>query len=66
MRRAQMDDADLTDQREFYAQQARLAEVRRKATMAPGEPGECQGCGEESPRLVQGNCARCRDKYKLP
>ena len=34
--------------------------------LAPGEPGECDRCGEESLRLVNGNCARCRDKYGLP
>lgn len=30
-----------------------------------GEPGICDYCDEESPRLVDGVCARCRDKYKL-
>lgn len=39
--------------------------VARKP-LAPGEPGECQRCGEESKRLVSGNCAPCRDRYKLP
>ncbi len=32
----------------------------------PGEPGECDLCGEESGRLINGACAPCRDKYKLP
>lgn len=29
--------------------------------VAAGEPGECSECGEDSPRLVGGRCARCRD-----
>lgn len=37
----------------------------RVAAMPKGEPGECRRCGEESLRLVHGNCARCRDKYNL-
>lgn len=32
----------------------------------PGEPGECELCGEWSGRLINGACAPCRDKYKLP
>lgn len=43
-----------------------IAEVRRKAAQMPkGEPGHCDLCGEFSWRLVLGNCAPCRDKYKL-
>lgn len=34
--------------------------------LAAGEPGTCDFCGEESMRLIGGNCARCRDKYGLP
>lgn len=26
-----------------------------------GEPGECQACFEDSPRLIGGRCALCRD-----
>jgi hypothetical protein len=28
----------------------------------PGEPGECDTCGEDHPRLVRGRCAPCRDE----
>ena len=38
---------------------------RNRAEIEVGKPGECELCGEESPRLVRGACARCRDKYKL-
>jgi hypothetical protein len=34
--------------------------------LAPGVPGECERCGEHSPRLVGGACAPCRDKWRLP
>jgi len=27
-----------------------------------GGPGECEECGEESPRLVDRLCARCRER----
>jgi len=27
-----------------------------------GVPGECEDCGDDSPRLVAGRCARCRDR----
>jgi hypothetical protein len=30
-----------------------------------GIAGECDLCGEPSPRLIEGACAACRDKYKL-
>lgn len=45
-----------------------LAEALRnsRAELAPGIPGECDLCGEDSLRLVRGACARCRDKFKLP
>ncbi len=34
--------------------------------LAEGEPGECELCGEWSGRLVNGACAPCRDRYRLP
>lgn len=34
--------------------------------IAAGEPGECEHCGESSPRLVRGACAPCRDEMGLP
>lgn len=41
--------------------------VRSRAALIPkGEPGECKMCEEHSLRLVNGHCAPCRDKYKLP
>lgn len=44
-----------------------LAKIRKAAADIPvGEPGECIRCGEESKRLVEATCARCRDKFKLP
>lgn len=44
-----------------------------RAPIQPGEPGDCELCGEESGRLVvvpfRGHphkaCAPCRDKYHL-
>ena len=31
-----------------------------------GNPGDCDLCGEWSGRLIEGVCAPCRDKHKLP
>ena len=31
-----------------------------------GEPGICKFCGWDAPRLVNGVCAPCRDKRRLP
>ena len=44
----------------------RVEEVRRNAELPPGEPGDCERCGEWSGRLVGGVCAPCRDRHKLP
>jgi hypothetical protein len=45
----------------------READIRRAAAGIPaGEPGDCDRCGLPNPRLVNGACARCRDKYRLP
>ena len=44
----------------------RVEEVRRNAELPPGEPGDCERCGEWSGRLVNGVCAPCRDRHKLP
>jgi hypothetical protein len=45
-----------------------LAEAIRQNSreLAPGKPGECDLCGQHSMRLVDGACAPCRDKHKLP
>lgn len=43
------------------------AAARRAAAAIPaGTPGDCDLCGEWSQRLVNGACAPCRDKYRLP
>lgn len=40
--------------------------IRTRAQAIPaGNPGECAHCGEFTPRLVNGACARCRDRLKL-
>jgi hypothetical protein len=60
------DEIDKTDERNAILEEARMHQIQRRAVLEPGEPGECQLCGEDSPRLVRGACARCRDKRKLP
>ena len=59
--------ADEVDQGNDRAQQIlEYAIAAARKPLVPGEPGECQRCGEESRRLVGGYCAPCRDKYHLP
>lgn len=62
-----MDDADLTDAREAMMERARLENNHAKVlAIPPGTPGDCELCGEWSGRLVNGACAPCRDRHKLP
>lgn len=56
------DDLDIAAERSQLALDARVAQVRAGATLAPGKPGECDDCGEWSGRLVGGLCAPCRDR----
>lgn len=60
------DDMDrATELSDLHRDQA-IAAARAGATIARGQPGECEGCVEDSPRLVMTAglmlCARCRDK----
>lgn len=37
-----------------------------RAPVPKGEPGECDECGEDMPRLVNGRCGFCRDGRRRP
>lgn len=54
------DDADLASV-EIERAEERMRENLKPFQLDPGVPGECYECGNESPRLVAGMCARCRD-----
>lgn len=62
--------SDIIDQANDFADAdtaRRVAELRARAQeILPGAPGECDLCGEWSCRLVDGHCAPCRDRYRLP
>ena len=51
---------DIAD--EHLARGLRLA----RQPIPAGEPGECEQCFEDSPRLVGGRCAFCRDGRRRP
>jgi hypothetical protein len=55
--------ADEADRAQAYEQIERDAMIAsaRAAPFIPGEPGECDRCGDDMPRLVGGLCAPCRD-----
>lgn len=59
-----MDDCDATDLKEQVLLDAAIRSTAHD--IPPGEPGECDLCGEWSGRLIGGACAPCRDKFKLP
>lgn len=60
------DEADAASEDLERMESASIESIRNAAADIPkGEAGECSRCGEESPRLVGGACARCRDKYDL-
>ena len=43
----------------------KIAFLRENAKIPHGAKGLCDWCGEESLRLINNYCARCRDKHKL-
>ncbi len=61
-----MDDVDIANERAAMATAKAVDDIRKKATLAPGVEGDCDLCGEWTGRLIEGACAPCRDKYKLP
>ncbi|MES2180694.1 MAG: conjugal transfer protein TraR [Pseudomonadota bacterium] len=61
-----MDEADISDERIEIARQWGLHQAQLKAaSITVGMPGECDKCGEDRPRLVNGWCCFCRDKFKV-
>lgn len=58
------DDIDRTNDRVLAETSALIAAAA--ADIPTGQPGECDLCGEWSGRLIDGNCAPCREKYRLP
>ena len=59
-----LDEADIIIEKH---NEIALSKIRKAASeIKPGEQGECDLCGEWSGRLINGACAPCRDKYKLP
>jgi hypothetical protein len=62
-----MDEIDkANDHAQLLMDSAVENHLRDAPEMAKGEPGECEYCGHNSPRLVGGACAPCRDEYGLP
>ena len=57
--------ADVADMANDVAQAALDRSIRAaRAPIAIGVPGECDECGDHSPRLVMGRCAPCREPKK--
>lgn len=61
------DEADNAADHIEREEAAAIKAVQAKRDAQPaGVPGECDLCGEWMLRLVDGACAPCRDRYKLP
>ena len=61
-----MDDVDEATERNLRRiEEGSARAAAAVAAMPAGNPGECDLCGEESPRLVLGVCAPCRDRWGL-
>jgi hypothetical protein len=57
--------ADVADMANDVAQAALDRSIRAaRAPIAIGVPGVCNECGNDSPRLVMGRCAPCREPKK--
>lgn len=60
-------DADYAAEIVQEAVDNEVSRICQQAAKIPvGNPGECDLCGEWSGRLVNGVCAPCRDRHKLP
>lgn len=60
------DEVDRSEAEGTFLVDAQIRHIHSKVTHIPmGVPGECDKCGETKPRLVDGNCCKCRDKFKL-
>ncbi len=59
------DDADKTQAIVEDSVSKKIQEIINRPEYL-GQPGDCELCGEWSGRLVEGVCAPCRDKHKLP
>lgn len=58
------DEVDLLDESTEREKAWAITNAQRVASMIPiGEPGQCRHCDEDSPRLVGGLCAPCRDAF---
>lgn len=61
------DEADYASDQQQRGDAYRIDAVRAAAAKIPaGEPGECDRCSEDMPRLVDGVCAPCRDGRRRP
>jgi RNA polymerase-binding transcription factor DksA len=61
-----MDEIDEADIEYATVLNAKIKDIESQLNRMPvGTPGECIKCGEHMPRLVDGICCPCRDKYKL-
>lgn len=59
------DDIDRAEERARIAVEARVSQIRAN-TELKGAPGECEYCGDDAPRILNGACVACRRRLNLP
>lgn len=60
------DFADMASDREILDTDLLIRKGGYGKPLDKGYPGDCHLCGEWTSRLIEGVCAPCRDKYRLP
>lgn len=59
------DWADISDERIDLVVTDSINHARNALEKMPvGAPGECDRCGENMPRLINGTCCKCVDKWR--
>lgn len=59
--------ADAADMAQAQGEQMLEVALRAARVAVPaGVPGECEECGDETPRLIGGRCAPCREPVRVP
>lgn len=57
--------ADDADRAQEAQEREEAMNPRPRYVLPKGKAGECDLCGEVCPRLIEGACGACRDRYKI-
>lgn len=60
------DEIDMANDRAEQFTEDAIRRAGYGVVLPQGYAGDCELCGHWSGRLIDGNCAPCRDRYGLP